>query len=194
MGSPTLGYHLHYLVTHCSLQFLAFNSSGNSNQGWTHSSNIVILSCSLSELNEGRTKEILCLAIRPTSLLILIWALFSVGNPVGVSPMMVTLSSGHRVTILFLVRGLRGGSDCCASALASLSSSSAIPSPSWFLASASLSSSSSLASLLCPSYPLLVGSLPSPADDAVDACSNVYQTKVSKVVSEHDRALTSNSN
>ena len=99
---------LQLLATICIifLHAIAFNSSRNYNQGWTHSSNIVILSCSLSELNKGRTKEILCLAIRPTSLLILIWALFSVGNPVGVSPMMVSLSSSHRVTILFLVEGL----------------------------------------------------------------------------------------
>ena len=54
------------------LHAIAFNSSRNSNQGWTHSSNIIILSCSLYELNEGRTKEILFLAIRPISLLILI--------------------------------------------------------------------------------------------------------------------------
>jgi uncharacterized integral membrane protein len=53
-------------------------------------------------LNEGKTKEILCLAIKPTSLLVLIWALFFMGNPVGVSPMM---ASGHRVTVLFLVWG-----------------------------------------------------------------------------------------
>ena len=113
--------------------------------------------------------EMLMLRHSNLNLLILIWALFSVGNLVGVSPAMVSLSSGHQVTVLFLVQGLRGGLDCCASALASLSSSSAVPSPSWSLAFASLSSSSSLASLFYPSSPWLVGSLSSSADDAVDA-------------------------
>lgn len=141
---------LQLLATTCItfLHAMAFTASENSNFGWTQSSNDSILRSLVRQLNDGMTKDILCLAIRPASLLNISLALFSMENPVGSSYVKTILSSSHFVTVLIL-SFWHGGSDGYPSTLTSPSFSHAVAS------SLSWSSSSSFASL-CSSSGLWV--------------------------------------